>query len=99
MTEFLIEWTVDYVKHRDIVRKSIEKIETKNNLIRVKYNDKMHIFLVEPYLDDLGACLKQLESNSDKETSVSIVMFNHPSITRRCGIVSGAHIVPCGLRQ
>jgi len=48
----LKEWTVNYLKHRDIILKTIIKINEESDKLVVKFKDKVQVFLLIPSLDD-----------------------------------------------
>jgi hypothetical protein len=52
MNDELLEWTINYIKNKDLTIKKIQTIETVKDIINVKYVDKAAKFLVKPVLDD-----------------------------------------------
>lgn len=68
--KFLREWTVSYVKHRDIIAKNITNIKEEQDRVVVKLKDKEQVFLIKPTVDDSFI----QEINKDK--NIGIVMLN-----------------------
>ena len=60
---FLKNWTIEYVKHRDIIAKNITKIDdSKDDVILVKFKDKKEkIYVIVPNLKSLKDMIKLLE--------------------------------------
>jgi hypothetical protein len=65
----LKEWIVQFVKHRDIFRKSIEKIEEKGSEVIVTYKNNYEHILISPILTDAVPKL-------DDKRNMSIVTLN-----------------------
>ena len=42
----LHDWIIEYIKHRDLIKKEILNLEEKNNLITVKYKTKTHLYII-----------------------------------------------------
>ncbi|MFH1506609.1 MAG: hypothetical protein ABIE94_06530 [archaeon] len=47
----LIEWTVDYVKHKDLFKKTLVTFEVNKDLIEFEFLDKKHYYLISETLD------------------------------------------------
>ncbi len=71
---FLVEWTVNFVKNKDMIAKKIEHIENgKNGFdLYVKYKDREHYLIIVPKLSDLGSVIQRI----DNEHHFSIVSLN-----------------------
>lgn len=71
---FLKNWTIEYVKHRDIIAKNITKIDdSKDDVILVKFKDKKEkIYVIVPNLKSLKDMIKLLEKNAD----IVLLCFN-----------------------
>ncbi len=69
---FMVEWTINFVKNRDLVSKKIEKIEKgKEGFdLYVKYKDKEQYFIILP--SDILNAFKDIKDNS----YFSIVLLN-----------------------
>ena len=74
---FLVEWTINFLKNRDILAKKIEKIENgKDGFdLYVKYRDREQYLIIEPQLGDLNGIIKKISNNS----YFSIVTLNSKS--------------------
>ena len=70
IVSFLREWTVSYVKHRDILAKNIINIKEEQDKVIVKFKDKEQIFLIRPIVND------SVIEKIDKDKNISIVMLN-----------------------
>ena len=72
---FLREWTVHYVKNKDILTRKIESItEQGEDSILVKAKDREQLYLIRPFVKDMQGALAGLK----KENSVNIVLCNTP---------------------
>ena len=63
---FLVEWTINFVKHKDILTKKIEKIEkNKDNFdLYVKYRDREQYFIIIPAINDIDSIIQRINDNS-----------------------------------
>lgn len=63
---FLVEWTINFLKNRDILAKKIEKIEKgKDGFdLYVKYNDREQYAIVAPQLKDMDSIIKKIRNDS-----------------------------------
>lgn len=63
---FLVEWTINFLKNKDILAKKIEKIENgKDGFdLYVKYKDREHYLIVEPQLKDFNSIMQKINNNS-----------------------------------
>ena len=63
---FLVQWTINFVKHKDTLAKKIEKIEkNKDNFdLYVKYKDREHYIIVAPQLKDIDSIIKKISNNA-----------------------------------
>ena len=71
---FLVEWTVNFVKNKDIVAKKIENIENgKNGFdLYVKYKDREQYFVIAPNIVDIDSIIQKMSN----EFYFSIVTLN-----------------------
>ena len=63
---FLADWTVNFVRNKDILLKKIQSIE-KNKAgfdIYVKYKDKEQFFIIAPKIPDTDSIISKLNKNS-----------------------------------
>ncbi len=60
--DFLVGWTVDFVKNNDAISKKIEKIERgKGGFdLHVKYKDKEQYFIILPKIEGIGAIMEKI---------------------------------------
>ena len=63
---FLVEWTINFMKNKDIISKKIEKIENgKDGFdLHVKYKDREQYVIVAPQLKDIDSIIKKISNNS-----------------------------------
>ncbi len=75
ITSFLAEWTIDYIKNKDIFIKKVESIEKNKDGfdIVVKYKDKVSYFIVKPSVEDI----EEVTGKKDKEGHYTLVMLNN----------------------
>jgi len=61
---FLVDWTINFIKNKDIVAKKIEKIENgKDGFdLYVKYKDKEQYFIIAPNLADIDSIMQRIVS-------------------------------------
>ena len=62
---FLVDWTVNFIKNKDIISKKIEKIENgKDNFdLYVKYKDREQYFIIVPNIADIDAIIQRINNN------------------------------------
>ena len=62
---FLVEWTINFLKNKDILAKKIEKIENgKDGFdLYVKYKDREQYVIVAPQLRDFDSITKKINNN------------------------------------
>jgi predicted lipase len=65
----LKEWVVSYVKHRDMITKSIVNIKEDQDKVIVKFKDKEKVFLIMPIVND--SVIEKI--NKDKNTGIIIL--------------------------
>lgn len=75
INSFLTEWTIDYIKNKDVLVKKIVAIEKNKEGfdIVVRYNDKTSFFVIKPLVNDI----EEITGKMDKEGHYSIVMLNN----------------------
>ena len=63
---FLVDWTVNFIKNKDIISKKIEKIENgKDGFdLYVRYKDREQYFIIAANIADIDAIIQKLNSNS-----------------------------------
>src|SRR3989338_8894245 len=76
VSSFLAEWTVSYLKNKDILAKRIESIEKDKNgfNIIVNYSDRINFFVIMPIINDITGLIKKM---NDKEAHYSLVTLNN----------------------
>lgn len=71
--KLLKEWTVNYIKNRDILTKTIESIEENKGgwdiIVKAKTGEKY--YLIRPYMEDFNKILQLLDDNA-----VTVVVLN-----------------------
>ena len=76
---FLVDWTVNFVKNKDAISKKIEQIENgKDGFdLYVKYKDKEQYFIVLPKIADVDSIIKRIGDSAKSDAShFSIVTLN-----------------------
>jgi len=63
---FLIEWTINFVKNKDVISRKIENIEKNKNGfdLYVKFKDKEQFFIISPSINDLDSIIPRLKNDS-----------------------------------
>ena len=63
---FLTDWTIQFVKNKDVVAKKIEKVENgKDGFdLYVKYKDREQYFIIAPEIIDISTILKRVNNNA-----------------------------------
>lgn len=71
---FLADWTLKYIKNKDVISKKIENIENgKNGFdLYVKYRDREQYFMIFPVIKDIDSVIRRLNNISH----FSIVALN-----------------------
>jgi len=70
----LIEWTINYIKNKDLIRKDLEKIEKSKqgfDLI-VKFKDKEQFFIIKPQIEKIEEIINKL----NEKDAFGLVMLN-----------------------
>jgi len=52
VVDVLKEWAVNYIKHRDMMLKTLIEINDKGNSLIVKFKDKEQLFILKPCLEE-----------------------------------------------
>ncbi|MBI2652484.1 hypothetical protein HYX00_03370 [Candidatus Woesearchaeota archaeon] len=62
---FLLDWTISFIKNKDIVAKKIEKIENgKDGFdLYVKYKDRQQYFIIVPNITDIDSLIQKINNN------------------------------------
>ncbi len=50
MTQDLVEWTVNYIKHRDLVLKKLKDLRVEKDSITAEYKTKTEVYFIMPHL-------------------------------------------------
>ena len=63
---FLVDWTIDYIKNRDIAAKKIEHIENgKDGFdLYVKYKDREQYFMIIARIEDIDSITQRLNNDA-----------------------------------
>lgn len=83
--EYLREWTVQYIRNKDIVRRNIKNIEEKFSDIDifVEFKDKKQVIIIEPIIKDLNSTLirmNEAKNSLDSKNSVIVVLNNRKNL-------------------
>jgi len=70
IVKFLREWTVSYVKHRDMISKNIINIKQEQDKVVVELKDKEQVFLIRPIIND--SVIQEI----NKDENIGIVTLN-----------------------
>lgn len=62
---FLVEWTINFIKNKDITAKKIEKIENgKDGFdLYVRYKDREQYFIIAPNIIDFDSLIQKINNN------------------------------------
>jgi len=62
---FLVNWTINFVKNKDLISKKIEKIENgKDGFdLYVRYKDREQYFIIVPDIADIDAIIQRINNN------------------------------------
>lgn len=69
VTSFLVQWVMEYVKHKDIYTKSIQKIDVQGSVVQVTYAHKIHGYCALPDWD-ASSLTEFLKAHADDYTSL-----------------------------
>jgi len=69
--ENLKQWTLEFIKHKDLIQKSITSIK-ENDVIHVKSKDKEQVYVVQPEIDGFQEAIDY----SEKDIWVVMVCYN-----------------------
>ena len=63
---YLVEWTANFVKNKDVIARKIENIEKNKDGfdLYVKFKDKEQFFIISPGIDNLDLIIPKLKSES-----------------------------------
>lgn len=61
--DFLVEWTVNFVRNKDVISKKIEKIEHEKNGfdLYVKYRDREQYFIISSNIDKIDSIIEKIK--------------------------------------
>ena len=62
---FLLDWTINFIKNKDIISKKIEKIENgKDGFdLYVKYKDREQYFIIAANIADIDSIIQRVNNN------------------------------------
>jgi hypothetical protein len=69
----LKEWTLEYIKNKDLFTKSIKSIKQRDNKIIVEHTNKIHTYIIVPFIKDIRGIT---EKTAKKDGFISLVIFN-----------------------
>ena len=63
---FLVDWTINFIKNKDIISKKIEHIENgKGGFdVYVKYKDREQYFIIVPNIVDIDSIIQKINNDS-----------------------------------
>jgi hypothetical protein len=63
---FLADWTVNFIKNKDIIAKKIQNIENgKNGFdLHVKYRDREQYFIIAPSISNIDSIIQKIDNNA-----------------------------------
>ncbi|MBI3035854.1 hypothetical protein HYY71_06045 [Candidatus Woesearchaeota archaeon] len=63
---FLVNWTVNFIKNKDVISKKIEKIENgKDGFdLYVKYKDREQYFIIAANIADIDSIIQRINNNN-----------------------------------
>lgn len=63
---FLVEWTVNFIKNKDIISKKIQNIENGRNGfdLHVKYMDREQYFIIAPSISDIDSIMQKIDNSA-----------------------------------
>lgn len=64
LVEFLKDWVINYVKSKDVFRKTIKDIKKDVSEIVVIHSHKEEVFYIDPFLEKLDEQLKKIKKDS-----------------------------------
>lgn len=72
--KFISEWMIEYIKNKDIVKKTIKNISVEKDYnFAVEFNDKKQLFIIELPIDDIN----KIRSVINPEEHISLVLLNN----------------------
>ena len=71
---FLVDWTISFIKNKDVISKKIEKIENEKDGfdLYVKYKDREQYFIIAANIIDIDSIIKKINN----DFYLSIVTLN-----------------------
>ena len=62
--DFLVEWTINFVKNKDIISKKIDRIENgKDGFdLYIKYKDREQYFVIAPSIADIDSIIQRINN-------------------------------------
>jgi hypothetical protein len=63
---FLADWTINFIKNKDIIAKKIENIENgKHGFdLHVKYKDREQYFIIAPSISNIDSVIQKIDNNA-----------------------------------
>ena len=76
--DFLVEWTINFVKNKDIISKKIEQIENgKDGFdLYIKYKDREQYFIIITKIADIDSIIRKISGFVNETTYFSIATLN-----------------------
>jgi hypothetical protein len=86
---FLMEWTVNFIKNKDIISKKIQNIENgKNGFdLHVKYRDREQYFIIAPNISNIDSIMQKIDNSAhytivtlNSKENFDVVLKNWPKL-------------------
>ena len=64
--DFLVQWTISFIKNKDLISRKIEHIENgKNGFdLHVRYKDREQYFIITPKIENIDSIMQRIGNNS-----------------------------------
>ena len=70
--EYMIKWTINYVKNKDLLAKEIVSLEKHNEELYVKFKNKEQFFLMLPTINDVDEIVHKIR----EKQNLTIIVLN-----------------------
>lgn len=73
ISDFLKKWVSNFIKNKDIISGTIQKIDIREKKIYVSHKNKKQLFMIEPFLKNISTIKKDI---NEAEDFVCIATYN-----------------------
>lgn len=86
---FLMEWTVNFIKNKDIISKKVQNIENGRNGfdLHVKYRDREQYFIIAPNISNIDSIMQKIDNSAhytivtlNSKENFDVVLKNWPKL-------------------